>query len=63
MSGQQIDTIRKAMNVSKKDLADALSMSRPTLDMRLYDPSLFTLGEIEVLCQLLKIKKSAIIQD
>lgn len=63
MNGTQLDAIRKAMGVTKDELATALDMSRPTLDVRLRDISLFTLAEIEIVCKLLKIEKAAILQD
>jgi len=63
MNGNQLDAIREAMSVKKKDLAIALNISRPTLDVRLGDPSLFTLGQVEILCRILKIDKSAILPN
>lgn len=63
MNGNQLEAIREAMNVKKVDLAKALNMSRPTLDVRLSNPSLFTLGEVLILCKLLRIEKSVILSD
>ena len=63
MNGNQLDAIRKAMGVTKMDLSTSLNMSRPTLDVRLSNPSLFTLGEVEILCRVLKIEKSAVLSN
>jgi len=63
MNGNQLDTIREAMGVTKVRLAEELKMSRPTLDTRLSDPSTFTLGELDTLCRILKIEKSSLLTN
>ena len=59
MKGKQLESIRVAMGVTKVYLADKLGISRPTLDIKLITPSLFTIAEMGVLCSALKISKSA----
>lgn len=59
MKGNQLDAIRKAMGMSKNELAKAIGISRPTLNVRISDPSTFNIVEIEKACAALKIDKSA----
>ena len=55
MNGNQLEAIREAMGIKKMDLANALNISRPTLDIRLSNPNKFDLCQVKKLCELLKI--------